>query len=331
MKMPQKQRGVALIIVLLIVALVSILATEMGARLQLQVKRAANIKDTNQAYWYAIGAEHYARKSIVTLLKESNGVIHLNQTWSEPFMFPIDGGRIEAQLIDMQGCLNLNGLKDTTVTGNAGGFGRSPELTERLAAFKRLINTSNPDVAAFTVDTVTDSIADWLDADDNMSPSGAEDSEYEGRQFPYLAANNFMADKSELRLINGVEVTWLPDLLKNVCVVPADNQFILNVNTVNQEDTSILATMTGLTTSEASAVVSARPKDGFKSKGEFLAVSQIKAKKLSTTQEAWFDVTTQYFMLQTKVSYNSATFSMKTVFKVDKQSVTVVKRQFGGF
>ena len=45
-----KQQGVALIIVLLIVAIVSVLATEMGSRLQLQIKRASNIKENNQAY-----------------------------------------------------------------------------------------------------------------------------------------------------------------------------------------------------------------------------------------------------------------------------------------
>ena len=35
----QQQRGMALLIVLFIVALVSVLATEMGSRLQLQVQR----------------------------------------------------------------------------------------------------------------------------------------------------------------------------------------------------------------------------------------------------------------------------------------------------
>lgn len=82
----QQQRGVALIIVLLIVALVSVLATQMGSRLQLQVKRASNIKDNNQAYWYAMGAEQYAQKSIKFLLENSDGVINLNQQWSEPFV-----------------------------------------------------------------------------------------------------------------------------------------------------------------------------------------------------------------------------------------------------
>ena len=75
----QKQSGVALLVVLLVVALVSIIATEMGGRLQLQVKRAANIKDSNQAYWYAMGAEEYAQIAINRLAEEADGVIHKNR------------------------------------------------------------------------------------------------------------------------------------------------------------------------------------------------------------------------------------------------------------
>ena len=69
LKNQRKQQGVALIIVLLIVAIVSVLATEMGSRLQLQIKRASNIKENNQAYWYAMGAEQYAQKSIKLLME----------------------------------------------------------------------------------------------------------------------------------------------------------------------------------------------------------------------------------------------------------------------
>ena len=47
----EKQRGAALLIVLMVVALVAILATEMGARLQLQVQRASNIKSSNKSIW----------------------------------------------------------------------------------------------------------------------------------------------------------------------------------------------------------------------------------------------------------------------------------------
>ncbi len=107
-QLKRQQQGVALIIVLLIVAIVSVLATEMGSRLQLQIKRASNIKENNQAYWYAMGAEQYARKSIKQLMDKDGDVIHLEQPWNQEFVYPIEGGGIQAQLVDMQSCFNLN-------------------------------------------------------------------------------------------------------------------------------------------------------------------------------------------------------------------------------
>lgn len=326
----QKQQGVALIIVLLIVAIVTVLATQMGSRLQLQVKRATNIKENNQAYWYAMGAEQYAANSLQKLEALSDGIIHLEQPWAERFVFPAEGGGIEAQLVDMQACFNLNGLRDANSQANS-GQNRSAELNLRLQAFERLMSLVNQELAAFSIETVRDSLADWLDADDTMSPLGAEDSEYEGRQFPYLAANNYMSDKSELRLVNGVEAAWLQPLLQHVCVLPNDNSFKLNVNTVTEQHAAVLAALAGLTLGEASAVIGARPPQGFKQVEDFFAVSEVSSKNLSNEQKAWFDVKSQYFKLQTKAAYNNANFAMQTVFKVDKQDVTVLKREFGNF
>jgi general secretion pathway protein K len=255
-------------------------------------------------------------------------VIYLDPLWSDEFTFPIEGGGIQAQLVDMQACFNLNGLKDKTAnTENA--FTRSPELTARLAAFDRLLALIEPQIPSFEAETVRDSLADWLDADDNMSQLGAEDSVYEGQQFPYMAANNFMSDKSELRLVNGVQATWLQALLKWVCVLPGDDLFKLNVNTVTEENAAVLAAITGVSLSDATSIIGSRPPEGFKSADEFLALSQLAALNLSTEQKAWFDVTTQYFMLSTKTRYNNASFAMQTLFKVDDQRVNIRKRQFG--
>ena len=138
-----KQQGVALIIVLLIVAIVSVLATEMGGRLQLQIKRASNIKDNNQAYWYAMGAEQYARKSIQKLMEEDGEVIHLEQPWNQEFIYPIEGGGIQAQLIDMQSCFNLNALKVDT-----SGVGGTSLLAARKEAFMDLLDNIEPEISA---------------------------------------------------------------------------------------------------------------------------------------------------------------------------------------
>jgi general secretion pathway protein K len=326
-----KQQGVALIIVLLIVAIVSVLATEMGGRLQLQVKRASNIKENNQAYWYAMGAEQYARKSIKELMDNDGKVIHLDQAWNQEFVYPIDGGGIQAQLSDMQSCFNLNALKEPTNNPTAGG---GPLLPERMLAFERLLQNVEPEIPSYNIDMLRDSLVDWLDADDSPTGFGVEDSEYESLQFPYVAANNYMVHKSELRLINGVEVAWLRELLKLVCVLPNDSLFSININTVSEENAAVIAAATGLSLSDAQSILASRDTEGFQTTEVFLNDPSIQAlePKLKNEQIAWFDVKTSYFMLNTKTKYNDATFAMQTLFKVDSSNnVDVVRRDFSGF
>jgi general secretion pathway protein K len=328
LKLGQQQRGVALIVVLLIVALVSILATEMGSRLQLQVKRASNIKENNQAYWYAVGAEQYARKSIKLLVAAADGVIHLNQPWAQQFAYPIEGGGIEAELVDLQACFNLNGLREKTAIANPGE--RSPELKERLEAFNRLLGFVEPEIPEYTRETVRDSLADWLDADDFVSGLGAEDSEYESRPFPYMAANTMLANVSELRMVNGVEVAWLLPLQTWLCAIPGFDLLQVNVNTVSEDNAAVVAALANISVSDAKNILGNRPQDGFQAAADFLAEPVVAAASLSAEQQTWFNVTTQYFMLRTRTHYNNASFTMRTVFKVDNQNVSVVSREFGG-
>lgn len=324
-----KQQGVALIIVLLIVAIVSVLATEMGGRLQLQIKRASNIKENTQAYWYAMGAEQYARKSIKQLMKLDGDVIHLEQPWTQEFAYPIEGGGIQAQLIDMQSCFNLNALKEPASNPATGG---EPLLPQRMLAFERLLQNVEPAIPSYNIDMLRDSLVDWLDADDSPTGFGVEDSEYESLQFPYVTANNYMAHKSELRLINGVEVPWLRELLKLVCVIPNDSLFLINVNTVSEENAAVIAAATGLTLSDAQSILANRSSGAYQTSVNFLNDPSIVALNLKDEQKEWFDVKTSHFILHTKTKYNDATFAMQSLFKVDSSNnVTVIRRDFSGF
>jgi general secretion pathway protein K len=336
------QRGVALILVLLIVAMVSVLAAEMGTRLQLQVKRASNIKDNNQAYWYAMGAEQYARKSIRLLFEQPDAVIHLEQPWNEEFMYPLEGGGIQAQLVDMQSCFNLNALRepvarnqDDAGSGSGSGSGSANNvslLPDRIASFERLLTLVDAEIPSYNIEILRDSLVDWLDEDNLSLQLGAEDSEYQSLEFPYLTANNYMVHQSELRLVKGVQLNWFTKLLDLVCVIPNDSLFVINVNTLTEENAAILAAATGLEVNQARSLIASRNKDGFKTVEEFLAVTEIKALSLSTEKQQWFDVTTAHFMLHTKTRYNNATFAMQTLFKVNQaKEVSIVQREFSGF
>ena len=327
---PAKQRGVALMIVLMIVALVAVLATEMGTRLQLQVQRTTNLKDNNQAYWYAMGAEAFARKSIQSLIEESPEVISVDQPWAQEFSYPLENGGLTANLEDLQACFNLNAITSGSTSNNANSV--SSNTTEAMEAFHTMLLSLNVDgLDNFTADTLRDSLADWVDEDDSMRPYGAEDSEYESREFPYLAANGPLASKSELRIINGVSPAWLDDLMPLVCVIPDYSELKINVNTLEEEDAPLLAGLTGLDIQQAASLLSSRPQNGWDDKNAFLNEPSIQALNLTSSRQDWFVVKTEYFMLHTKTQYNKATFKLSTVFRASADSgVSIVNREFGG-
>ncbi|QJR80819.1 type II secretion system minor pseudopilin GspK [Alteromonas pelagimontana] len=319
------QRGVALLIVLMIVALVTVLATQMGTRLQLQIQRTMNIKDSNQAYWYAMGAEAFARKSVTTLMEETGDKISIDQPWAKAFTYPIEGGGIQARLEDMQSCFNLNALAEQNNNKN------QQQASEPMEAFHHMLLSSGFEINSYTADTVRDSLADWLDSDDSMRPYGAEDSEYESREFPYLAANNLMSSQSEIRLVNGVEASWINDILPLICVIPDVDSLAINVNTLTEERAAVLAGATGLSLQQAKSLISSRPQEGWDDVNDFLNEPVLAAMDLDETRRKWFTITSEYFILHTKTRYNKASFSLTSVLHVQgEKEVKVLRREFGG-
>lgn len=324
-----KQKGVALIVVLLIVALVSVIATDMATRLQLEVRKASNIKDNNQAYWYAMGAEEFARKAISLQLEQDKGVVNLDQPWAKTdFTYPLPGGGIEADLKDMQSCFNLNAIAPREESNN-----NNPNKANPTAdVFRELLRSINIKMDELESDTLKGSLIDWLDSNDTLSEYGAEDSDYESLTHPYLPANSLMVNKSELRMVNGVSTKWINELMPYVCVIPQVRGLLINVNTIDKKQAPLLKAMLGnnISITDAQNILANRKPDGFAKIDDFYALSEVQNAKLTEDQKKWFDVTTKYFILHIKTRYNNASFRLSSMFKVDNQQVTVIRREFGG-
>lgn len=362
----KKQKGVALIVVLLIVALVTILATQMSNRLQLNIARTMNIKDNNQAYWYALGAEQFAKKSLRTLMQTTPDNINLSQPWAAPFEFPLENAVIRAQLEDLQACFNINAVGATTAqdnpstggggtnnNGGSSGNGANNNNQQGQGAVGPVqsnqpgaVNGKLPSVLAFedllgqhiddslVIDTLRDSMIDWLDKDTFSEPYGAEDVDYESLPQPYLAANTLFSNVSELRLINGIgdvlRLGQLEPLLNDICVVPND-QFVLNVNTLTEESAGVLAALAGISVDDAKQVISNRPEQGYSDVQDFQNDRTISALGLSSNRLNWFDVTTKYFKLTTSVETNSGSqFTLVTRFQANGDEIKIIGREFGG-
>ena len=143
-----RQKGVVLISVLLIVALATIVATQMSTRIMGQLQRASNLELNQQAYWYALGAEAFAKRVILTVVDEDPEFINLSQIWAQgETTYPVDNGQIVGEISDMQACFNLNALR--TDGDNRDNTNKSVQL---LGFERLLVNLSLDDIDELTAE-----------------------------------------------------------------------------------------------------------------------------------------------------------------------------------
>ena len=109
--MNQRQRGVALLMVLLILALMMVLASAMTERTARLYQQTATTLDNLQAKWYALGAETMAAALLQRDALDSPNQTHLAQNWAqEGRRFTVNDGEINATITDGQACFNLNAI-----------------------------------------------------------------------------------------------------------------------------------------------------------------------------------------------------------------------------
>ena len=333
----QTPKGVALITVMLIIALIAILATQMTARLQLQMQRTTNIGSNQQAYWYAMGAEAFAKRILIQSFEDDAEVTHLGQLWAQgENTFPVDFGEITGEITDLNSCFNLNALKTDSEEDNNNNNNNNNSTTVKKSpvrtAFEELLIAINIEgVGSFEAEYMADALTDWLDADGSISSSGgAEDNDYAAKEFPYLAANNYLASIGELRVVEHFTVDVIEKLKDYACILPDTNSNKININTIAQDQPEILVAMLGISQNEASQALSSRGEEGFKNIDEFFALAELTKAKISPDKKQFFAVKSEYFKLKTTASFNNSYFALNTIMKVDdKNNINVISRIIG--
>jgi len=184
----RRQRGVALITAVLMVALATMLAVDVGFRGFLDQRRSGTLFSLDQGYEVALGAEAWAADFLKKDQQQSK-TDHFGETWARPLPpLPIEGGTVEGRLEDMQGRFNLNNLIHADGTTNAAAV----QQLERILAMLAI----EPKWAT--------AMADWIDQDVQPGfPDGAEDSVYTGQNPPHLTANMPITRASELLVLPG--------------------------------------------------------------------------------------------------------------------------------
>jgi general secretion pathway protein K len=322
MRPPERERGAALLTVLMLVAVVAVLAGTMLERLRLTTRLAGNAAAGEQARAFAEAAETLATTRVTALLAPSQDRVTLAGGWSgRPFALPLPGGGVAvARVSDGGNCFNLNGL----VTATGPGLYATNAL--QRVQFARLLRLTG--VGAQVAERVSAGAADWIDSDQDQQPGGAEDGTYLGRVPAYRTAGTLMADPSELRAIDGVTADVYAAVRPWLCTLPRAEPAAINVNTLTPEQAPLVAMLAPDTMSVAMArgLILRRPPLGFASASEFWKQASLQGVTADERQSA---VTTRWFALRIDVTNGPTRLQEQALIDATRLPARLVARQWG--
>ena len=213
-RLAQRQGGVALISVLLIVVIATVLGVAMTREQNYAITRARLFLEQTRVHQYALGGEELARQILHADFDKSPLKDALDEDWAQQdLQFEFEDGAVELRIEDLQGRFNLNSLVE-----RAGGNNMA------RMRFTNLLNQQGIDLA------ISDRLIDWLDGNQAVGTLGAEDYDYLGLEKPYRTSGQALADASELRVWLNMDPASLARLMPLVTALP-DPGSTLNVNT----------------------------------------------------------------------------------------------------
>ena len=351
---PRRERGVALIIALILVALAAILATKLSFDGWIERRRAIGIMATEQAFYFGMGAEALAADVLTqsmqgvqmgpngqplanntsasgtgtttTTTSGNSNQVTLAQAWAQPSQpMPItpeddpEGepiGVLQGAIEDMQGRFNLNNLAHV-VPGQNGQIIQDPLP---LQQFQRLL-------VAVGLETKWAGIArDWIDADDQPSePDGAEDSVYTSQTPPYRTGNWPMMSPSELMNMPGFGADRYRKIAPYVTALPTATA---KINICTAPAPVLQSFAENLGSDYTPELLASERKSGcFPDKQTF---ANVLGPTVAAGVANWYSDTSMYFRLTTRVTLGTTEFTLYSLlYRTAGGKITPLLRTFG--
>lgn len=279
------ERGMVLLLVLVVVALLTSLLVEFAFTTQVDMRLTETFRDTTRAYYLAKGGVKAGR--IMLQMDQNNYDIanDPNELWSMGIpSYPVgDDGAVSVKIEDLGGKLALNQLYTT--------FGPSTVFKQRFSNLFAELGLADPDKK-------TQALIDWIDDHSSKDQFGAVTQLYT------------LASVDELNLIPGFTTADVNQLKPFLTVYGGKK---LNVNTASAEVMLAWDTVQSsdqLSDQQAQAIISARGSAPFKAGKELQDLLGIN--------------TYSAFNRNNDVVFTSATFRIVSLGEVNDGARTIV-------
>lgn len=295
----KRQRGVALLVALLSLALAVMVVAALLREGELRQARLRDAWRAEQAWQLHAGLEAWAR-AILPAAAQGRGPRDTRAEFGE--------SRLQGRLRDLGGCFNVNALAPRGRTDPA-----ALAQLEQLLALLQL-----PAILAAQA-------ADYVDADDVALPGGAERSAHATARPPVRPANRAIADPGELQRLPALAPGHWPRLAPWLCALPADHRVNLNVAAPE------LWRLVDPRLDAGAATRLAQPAAGPAPRYADLAAvrAALAAEGIDVASLEGFGVESRYFMLEAEVVADGIPFSFHSLLQLGPDGVRVLARARG--
>lgn len=244
------ERGVAVIMAMLTVALVAALAAAVLAEFGASVDSVSGRRDLAQARWLARGAIDWARNVLAEDKRTTKTIDYIGEPWSTRVPpTEVEEGEVSGEIDDLSGRFNLNSVINNNGTSNDKGKSAYARLLQQVAG----LSQAKAEIQAKI-------LAEWLrfapDPGEASAPAAASEEAHFAAPLPLV---------DELVNVPGFDAGILEKLRPFVAALPPDSK--LNLNTASAE--VLFASFKNLTIDQARAIVAGRTIAWFKDTGDF--------------------------------------------------------------
>lgn len=205
-RLQRKPRGIALVIVMLVIVTLAVLAGSFAAAMKVELRLAQHDSHETELEWLGRSGVELGRYVLSQSVNIPNEPWDsLNQKWAGGPMGtnevletislvdnPLGNGSFSIRITDLERKFNINLMNE--------------------AIWQQVLSVMGVDLGEMS--TIIDSYLDWMDVDENTHLSGTESDDYTSSPNPpfppYVAKNGPIDDVAELMLIRGItpEMYW---------------------------------------------------------------------------------------------------------------------------
>jgi general secretion pathway protein K len=322
---PPRERGAALLAVLLLVAVTGAIAAAAMESLSLSRAAALNVVALDQGRAYAQAVEQLALLTLDDMAGRNADRTTLDGGWNgavRRIALP-GGGAAQVRVRDGGNCFNLNSVVEGDVRTR---LVRRQTGVDQFVGLMRALG-----VAESEGRRIAEAAADWADSDSLPGPAGAEDGAYAAGPDPYRTANTLFADPGEVRMLAGMTPEILARLRPWLCALPTATLSPLNINTLLPEQAPLLAMLAPgqLDVERARRILAGRPASGWSNQVEFWQIDALRGLAVPLDAQLQLQMRTQWFALDVVVTMLDSEFAESALVDARLQPSRLVSRRWG--